>query len=240
MKIVIILSLLYSSLSYCADIVLVTPDSLPYTSPKRDGLLDLIYREAFKRINLSVEIQRMPGERSLIEANNGSVDGDAFRIGGLTSKYENLIQVDESVLIYECVAFTKKKNIRVKNWQGLTPYNVAFMNGWKIFEENIKNTKSIIKVTNTKSLFQMLEMDRVDVIAHGKLDGLYLMREYGIYQVRAMSPPLARKKMYLYLNKKHDQVAKDLAIAIRSMKEDGTYSRILEDILSELELKKIK
>ena len=45
--------------------------------------------------------------------------------------------------------------------------------------------------------------------------------------------PLKDVDMYLYLNKKHEAVVPRLAKALRDMKVDGTYNKIIFELLAE-------
>jgi len=119
-------------------IELSAADGPPYSTPGGEGVADLIVREAFRRAGVPVRVLYAPSERSLTNANEGIVDGEYLRISGLVSKYPNLVMVPEPICEYEFTAFTKKRGIRVAGWESLRPYNVGFITGWKILEENVR------------------------------------------------------------------------------------------------------
>ncbi|MDZ7760731.1 MAG: hypothetical protein U5L00_10805 [Desulfovermiculus sp.] len=48
-------------------------------------------------------------------------------------------------------------------------------------------------------------------------------------QTGMLEPPLASRNMYLYMHKKHRHLVELLAGALRRMKQDGTYARIVTE-----------
>ena len=68
---------------------------------------------------------------------------------------------------------------------------------------------------------------RVDVVLYTRADGILLARELGLYSVAPLSPSLRDVDLYLYLNRKHEPLVPRLAQALREMKADGSYNRIL-------------
>ncbi|MDH5258964.1 MAG: transporter substrate-binding domain-containing protein, partial [Gammaproteobacteria bacterium] len=53
--------------------------------------------------------------------------------------------------------------------------------------------------------------------------------------INVLTPPLARKAMYIYLHKKHKELVTPLSKALLAMKNDGTYQKIFHQTLSGLE-----
>ena len=205
-------------------------DSPPFSTPDGRGLADRIVKEALKRHGIEVKTVILPSERSLINANEGVVDGDYIRTEGVQHTYKNLIMVPESVCDYEFTAFTKKPGVKLTSWADLSRYQVAFITGWKIFENNVKSTKSLTKVKNADALFELLANDRTDVVLIERKQGEMLVRKHRLENVRAINPPLAVRKMYLYLNSKHSALAPGIARQLLSLKQGGFIDRTLEDV----------
>jgi polar amino acid transport system substrate-binding protein len=217
-------------------LVITTSVGPPESNESDTGLYDLILREAFSRINQRIDIEHLPSERALMNADSELTDGEFPRISGLDKLYPNLIQVPERLTDYEFVAFSNSKYHRIKmfSWDALQPYNVAIVRGWKILEKNIVNTRSLLRVKSQKLLFELLKNDRTDLIVYSRITGDYHIRLQGLEGVKALEPPLAVRKMYLYLNKKHEKIIEPLAQALRDMRKDGTYTEIKTKALEEL------
>ena len=196
--------------------------------------LEQLSQESLRRIGVDLKLVSLPSERSLTAANLGEVDGEGLRVGGLggpDGPYPNLIQVPERFVRISFVAFAKNATISLDNgWDSLKPYRIAFINGWKMFEANAQGARVVNKVDKSEQLFRMLDEGRVDLVLYTHADGLLLARNLGLTSVAPLSPALKEVDMYLYLHKKHQALVPKLTQAIRDLKADGSYNRILSAI----------
>ena len=199
----------------------------------RQALHDLS-KEAFRRIGVDFKLVSLPSERSLHSANLGEVDGEGLRIAGLSGQYPNLVQVPERYIGISFVAFARDATIRLdQGWESLKPHRVAFINGWKMFEANASGARSVSKVDKPEQMFLMLDSGRVELALYTRTDGVALARSMGLGAVAPLAPALKDVDMYLYLHKKHESLAPRLAQALREMKADGSYNRILAALKAE-------
>ena len=198
--------------------------SPPLSLPDQSGMLDRMLKEAFSRIGVEVLFVTLPSERSLMEAERGSIDGDNNRVAGLESRYPQLVQVPESNMSYEFIAFATQPGRAISGWAGLSSLHVAHVIGWKIFEDNV-NAPRVTKLPTAKQLFLFLQAGRAEVALFERIGGHYWLSQLGIKQGYAIEPPLAKREMYLYLNTKHADLVPALAKALRGMKEDGSHAQ---------------
>ncbi len=198
----------------------------PLSRSDNSGFVDQVITEAFKRIGIGINIQRLPVERSLTEANSGKADGEFVRIKGIDKLYPNMLLVPEEILQFEFVAFSRKHDIKLTNWQSLQPYNVGIVIGWKILEKNIINVKSRTDLRNTELLFKHLKRGRIDIAVYSKLLGMEVIQNLGFKDIHYHTPPLASHPMFLYMHKKHQALIPKLVEAIATMKQDGTFNKI--------------
>lgn len=198
-------------------------------APPVRTIFESVMKEAFKRNGLDVVVQAPPAERALQQANDGADDGDGPRIEGLSAKYPNLVMVPEKVIDTEFVAFTKSAKFEPTNWDSVKPYRVGVVTGWKILETNLAGSKSLEKVADAEALFRLLANDRIDVAVIGKLDGMSAIKKMNLTGITALSPPLVVKPMYLYLNKKHEDLVPKIDSALKQMKSDGTFKKIFDE-----------
>jgi len=196
--------------------------------------LALLTQEAFTRVGLSSKLVSMPSERSLQMANQGEVDGEGLRIAGLSQHYPNLVQVPERFIGISFVAFSRDAAINLNHgWESLKPYRVAFITGWKMFETHAAGAKVVNRVSTPEQMFHMLEDGRIDLALYTRTDGNALIRSLGLSSIAPLSPALKDVDMYLYLNKKHEALVPKIAQALREMKADGTYNKIMFSIVAE-------
>lgn len=210
-----------------ATLELSTSDAPPYSTPGGSGLADRIVLEAFRRTGVTIKLVAAPSERSLVNANLGIVDGEYLRIAGIEKMYPNLVMVPESICENEFTAFARDPAIKLKGWESLGPYSVGFITGWKLLEENVAKVKSLTKVKDDESLFDLLANGRVDIAIFDRRRGEAYLKHSRERGVRPLTPPLARRPMYLYLNRKHAALVPILAGALSQMKRDGSIRRIM-------------
>lgn len=197
-------------------------------TPRDRMVLELVSKEAFRRAGLMFKLDSNPSARSLDLANEGKIDGEGMRVGGLEEQYPNLVQVPERCSQVSFVAFARDASTKLpQGWSSLKPLRIAFINGWKLYEANVTSALSITKVDKPEQLFKMLDAGRVDIVLYTLADGTSLLKELGISGVVPIAPSLRDADMYLYLNKKHQTHVPRISQALREMKADGTYAKIL-------------
>ena len=198
----------------------------PFSTLAQDGFFDLLVKELFARIDIQVELIRLPAERALQMADDGYSDGEIPRIGGLSEQYPNLIAVSEPVIDYNFVAFVRKPAHERMSWQRLAGEDVGIIIGWKIYEERVPATAKITRVASPAQLLDLLSAGRIKFALYERYAGYHLLKEYHHNDMVECLPPLAVRPMFLYLHKKHAALIKPLATALRRMKEDGSWQRI--------------
>jgi len=212
-------------------LAITTSMTSPLSNEDQTGFYDQVIIEAFRRIEQPVVISHLPTERSITNANLGITDGEFPRISGLDNIYTNLILVPEAIDDFEFVAFTWRDDIQLTDWDSCKPYNVAIVRGWKILEANLAEVKSLLRVKNQDILFSLLAEHRVDIVVYSHFEGLEMIRKLGIESAWAIESPLAKRDMFLYLNKKHQALIPELTKQMRNMKLDGSYDRIRKNTL---------
>ncbi len=197
------------------------------STPAQDGMLDKIAKEAFQRIGIRIELPYLPTERSISAANDGLHDGELNRVKGLENIYPNLIRVDENMMDFEFVGFTKHASVEGGSWNRLQPFQLGIIKGWKILEANVGTFPHVTYFYSAEDLFNGLNLNRIDIVLYGKLMGFAVISEMGLENIKIITPPFASKKMYMYLHKKHQALIPELSHALRQMKQDGAYERIV-------------
>lgn len=213
---------------------LVTDDVYPRSTPDGRGFEDLILKEAFRRVGLDVRITPLPSERALINVNQGIDDGLFVKVAGVEAGYPNLVRVPEPVCDYEFAAFGRDPSLDITGYPSLAPLSIAFIRGWKNPEAATVGMKSVTRVKDDEALFEMLLHGRVDVIVYEALQGRVWIRNHGLKGIHRLGPPLAATEMYLYLNVRHGDLAPRLAAALKAMKADGTWRRIVDSVVGGL------
>jgi len=219
--------------AFAEGLVLNTANTYPRTAPDGSGFQDLIMKEAFRRIGVAVRIVQLPSERSLLNADAGIDDGVFVRVEGLSTLYPHLLMVPEPISAFEFAVFTRNPRLAVRDWQSLKPYHVGIITGWKILEKNIVGTRSLEMANNDESLFRLLQSSRVDLVVFDRLQGRAYLQKHNLRSVRILTPLLAKKDMFLYLHERHRGLIPPLTKALREMKADGSYQKLIDSVLVE-------
>jgi polar amino acid transport system substrate-binding protein len=211
-------------------LVLNDTNDPPYTTPDHSGFIDVVAGEAFRRVGVELRLIKLPAERGLINANEGSEDGDLVRIAGLEKLYPNLIRVPEKLVDWEFAAFSKDKTIP-STWSALQQHDVGLIKGWKIYEKAFAGSERVSAADDPAQLFQLLKINRIEVALYERRLGLALMKQQGLKDMHPLAPPLDTREMFIYLHRRHAPLAPKLAEALRAMKREGVYQRVYNEKL---------
>lgn len=226
----------FASAIYAAEpLRLNTGNRAPYTTEARDGFLDRLAAEAFRRAGSDARIQTYESsERAFLNADNGIDDGVALRIRGIEKLYANLVMVPESIIDNDFVACSLGMDVPTEDWNALAPYHVIHLVGWKIFELNLPAGTQATRVREASQMFYLLQQGRGDLVLYERWQALWWARQLGL-RIHILQPPLARQEMFFYLHKKHGPLVDKVAAALAEMKRDGSYKRIFDASLTALQ-----
>lgn len=192
-----------------------------------------VLKAAYAKLGVEFETSWLPPKRALLIASSGKSDGEISRIGSIAKKYPNLIKVKIPVNYIEGMAFIKNKSIIIKSWDDLMPLKVGVNRGI-IFTVNGTKGMNVQFVNSFSSLFQMLDIERVDVIISPRVIGLVQILKQDFKNVIINEPPLTRLNQYHYLHKRHSKLAARLESVLKRMKESGEIALIRSTYIEDL------
>ncbi len=205
------------------------------SNPEQTGMLDRLMHEAFGRLGWRARIVFNPTERSLADVNAGLADGELNRVEGMEKDFPNLVRVPEANMTMNFVAFARRP-YPIDGWQSIENLHIGIVRGWKILENNTRGFPHVVLVPTETELFTILHKDRIDVALYDQLTGHEQLSLRGLEGIRHLAPPLASREMFLYLHKRHAALAPAVAGALRAMKQDGTYDRIVREATAHLKM----
>jgi len=215
------------SVARAADsIVLVTPVNTVDTV-----ISEVIVREAYRRLGISVTIKKYPGERALRLADAGKVDGEVQRIDGIAKNYPNLIQIKPAINFIAGTVFTKAVKFQVEGWQSLRPYRIGYVRGIKFAERNTEGMNAL-PAKDYSNLIRMLDKGRVDIAVSPSVNGWYQIRKMGAEGISDLSPPIMKFDLFHYLHKKHAALAPRISEVFMQMKKSGELSAFRRRVVS--------
>jgi polar amino acid transport system substrate-binding protein len=202
----------------------------PFVQADGRGFTNVVAQEVFRRAGLELQIVTLPAERALRLADGGQLDGELGRIGGLEAQYPNLVRVPEPITEVRFAAFARDAGIPA-DLPALRLRTVGLVRGWKYLEQAMAGAEHVVTASDPEQLFRLLALGRVEVALYESTMGTALAASLGLSGVRRLEPPLARREVFTYLNRKHAALAPALAAAIRSVKRDGFYARARRELL---------
>lgn len=203
----------------------------PITTAKKDGVLDLVYQELSRRLNMTISIDSLENaERVLLNANSGLSDGDVGRVAGLEKRYPHLISIPVSIYHYEMIVLSKNVNFKVAGQESIMPYNIGLLRGWKILENLSIGAHSVTSLEEAEQVFTMLDKGRIDIALFEKSQAMPILKKMGLKDIKVLKPNLVEGDWYLYLNKKHKNLIPKITTELQKMHKDGTMKRISEKV----------
>ena len=236
-----------TALSILAVMVLVALVALP-TAYAREKLVfatfenagvtlvqEPVMREAYRRLGYEIEIRKFPGERALLMADQGHVDGELARLAAVREMYGNLIMVPESIHELRDVVITKNADFTLAGWESLEPYTVLSRRGYKYFEGKCREHQINYQLVNSfEDMVKILHAGRYDVGLVTMLDGLKTMKDMGIRDLRVIEPPLEIIPTYHFLHKKHKKLVPLVSEKLKELKKEGYIKKIENQVILEL------
>lgn len=192
-------------------------------------IAERIMREANRRLGITLVVHKLPGERTLLYANSGKMDGELYRKLGMDRQYPNLLIVPVPLQTYEIVIFSRGTSFAVSGWESLRPYSLGFVRGIKIIQENTRGMR--VEAVPTMSLaFEKMMMGRTDLVLGNRASGMAVIKLMRIDGITVLEPELASFPVYHYLNKKYEGLVPRLATVLRQMQADKTIERIQKSL----------
>lgn len=194
-----------------------------------------VLKEAYKRINIEIIIEKYPAARALQYSNAGHTDGELFRVGDINKKYSNLLMIPVPINTLEGLAFSKQVRLTASGWHSLKPYKVGIRRGIKFSEKGVHSVEGIYTqvVARNEQLFRLLEAGRVDIIILARLNGLETSKKLQIPSGSLLTKTVEDYPLYHYLHKKHRHLVPEITATLIEMKKEGLIKKIREDFITE-------
>ncbi len=201
-----------------------------------------IYREAFRRLDIPLQISVLPLQRLTIVADQGAIDGDVARTHGYAANHPDLVRVEEPVYDSVWALFAVNPTLELDALPSLAnrPWRATYLRGVGICERALKPLvppERLSDVTSDTQGFTMMRLGRTDVHCTADLSAINLQ-----YTAEFSDLPITRKvaeigsfPLHPYVHRKHADLAPRLATVLRQMKADGLLERYRQEAFREVE-----
>ncbi|EGB15813.1 hypothetical protein DND132_2610 [Pseudodesulfovibrio mercurii] len=216
-------------LAACLGLCLLWATPGPARGPYRIGYAPgaHIHVEAMERLKavygragLPVEFVPLPQKRSLVQAVDGVIDGDAGRIPDLDVQYPSLIRVDVKLLDLNGAAYVVGRQ-RLGDYRPelLDVLRVGAVRG-VLWAERVMAGRRLEQVNNYETLFGMLLEGRIDMAlaSRSSAEVVFNGDRARYARIRRLDPVVYQVPFYHYVNMKNADIVPLLEKALRELR----------------------
>ncbi|WP_421870079.1 hypothetical protein [Motiliproteus sp.] len=197
----------------------------PFSDQEGRGQVDLLLKEAFRRIDQRAVVEIYPENRALMLADSGRVDGHFLRTAQVDELHPNLIRVPVPVYRSSYHAYSLQPDFKIDGWEGLKDHQVTYPAGWQVFDSRAALFGSVVPLHDDVQLSQLVRLGNLDVLLYED-QALTLLLGPGLRQHLHRSEVLLERHLYLLLNKQHQALIEPLARVLKQMQQDGSWARL--------------
>ncbi|CAH0537683.1 substrate-binding periplasmic protein [Vibrio marisflavi] len=234
------ISIFFSIHTQAEPLKIVTLEYPPYifdNKGKVDGMATKVVQEVFRRLDQPIEIEILPWARSIHYLRAGRAD--AIYTIFKTQERMQFADYSEQILFQQSIALftTKDRSISFDgNIEGLADYSFCVVIGvsyGEIFDKAVKSGK-LDKIFETRSANQCLQLllrGRVDIWVNNYFGALAIANsESQLSKLKTIAPSIQSTASYIAFSKlnDHQDMRDKFDQALTTMKQDGTYKKIIE------------
>jgi polar amino acid transport system substrate-binding protein len=183
---------------------------------------EIILTDVYRRAGLEMKVSRMPGQRAIMEAASGRVDGEIMRIWSYGIEHPQLVRVPTSYYFLETMAFYKKgSDAEVNSVEDLAKYSVLKVRGVKHTNAITKGLTKVYNYDNTEAMLRALDEDRNNVAITHRGDGIFAIQKHGLKNIDSSEFPMFSFPLYHYVFKEKRHLVDKIDRIILAMKATG-------------------
>ncbi|RDE19554.1 hypothetical protein DV711_11735 [Motiliproteus coralliicola] len=206
----------------------------PFSAQDGRGQVDLLLKEAFKRLDRQAEVEIYPEQRGLMLADGGHVDGHFLRTSSVDELYPNLIRVPVPIYRSSYYAYSLDPDLQIADWEDLKGHQVTYPAGWQVFDSRSEYYGSAVPLHDDGQMAQLIRLQIFDVLLYED-QALSLLLEPELRQRLQRSAVLLESNLYLLLHHRHQSQIAPLAKVLRQMQQDGSWSTLCPECQRSLE-----
>lgn len=188
----------------------------------------LLITEIYKKLNIDVTIEALPGKRASKLSSSGVKDGEIMRIFSYGSENPMQIRVPTPYYQLKTMAFIKKGNaIVINSIEDLKKYRLVKVRGVKHTDNITKGLANVYDVNDTETMMAFINKGRADIALTSCVDGKLVLKRKGITGVIPIDKPLAVLPLFNYIHKDHKNIIAKVDAVIKEMTSSGEMDAII-------------
>ena len=186
--------------------------------------------EIYKRAGLTAKIEPSPPARNTEKVLKNQIYGEVARVGPYFDKNPSLIKVEPAYYYLVTSAFVKSdRAIVVNSPKDLHKYRVGIIRGVAHGAVATEGVPKLVIVNSVEQLFEMLELNRIDVAVDVHINGLDMIRRMKLKDIQLIAD-LAKKDFYNALIPSKADLAPRISKVIKEMVASGELSRMIKKV----------
>ena len=187
----------------------------------------LVMNNIYERLGHEMKLIRFPGKRALVQANEGSVDGELIRVKSVESQLPNLVRIPVVIGHIKGMALSLKDSPEIVGKEGLVDKRIGILRGVELTNRITTNLSRQV-LNSIDSLFQSLLVGRVDVVLFPELDAKkYLADNQLAQQIKIHREPIITVPLYHYLHKNKPTLIQQVTQTLEKLKTNGELDAII-------------
>ncbi|NRD74902.1 hypothetical protein HQQ94_17105 [Shewanella sp. VB17] len=194
---------------------------------------ELIYRDAFARLNIDFSYIILPMIRASRMADLGRIDGEMGRYEGYGAAHPNLVRINEPISVFNISAYAYNSSIKIDSWQDIknSQYKIEYYRGSQFMHERLTQYVNSDRLSDSSSRSESLRKlirGRIDIYIETNevVNELLSTPEFINVNIQMLTQ-LETHPVYGYLHQRHNDLALKLADIFRQMKVEGKFDAYL-------------
>ena len=188
-----------------------------------------VLRIAYQRLGITLTFLLVPNLRTKSLLENHEVDGMVYRFSD--KPLSNLVKVSVPITAEDFCVYAVNKKFTVNGYQSLRPYSIGYLNGAKIFDENLRDFQ-IETAPNEESLLRKLAAGRTDLVIESRAS-LCTVKKLGLTNIMMLEPSVDKVFGYHWLARNHQEIVPKIEQILKEMTHDGTIKKIQKQVWAE-------
>lgn len=189
---------------------------------RRNEQAHTLLSRAYAYLGLAFDVIYLTPNRSIQEVENGTADGELLRSRLLGDHFTEIVRVDVPVLSMPIYAYTSDLRFRDHTLDEMKNLRVGHVAGALFAEKAVAGFLNVTKVEDPEVLFDMLQLQRIDIAIAAENPGDLLMEAADEGTIYRVGDRLMAVDFYHYLNRRHKSLVPLLEeILVRMNKDQG-------------------
>ncbi|MBC3860609.1 transporter substrate-binding domain-containing protein [Undibacterium jejuense] len=185
-----------------------------------------VLRAAYQRMGIGITFLLVPNLRTKTLLENHEVDGMSYRFSD--APIQNLVKLSVPITSEDLCVYTVDKKFVVNGYQSLRPYSIGYLNGARIFDDNLKEMRTET-APSEESLLRKLSAGRTDLVVESRAS-LCTAKKLGLNNVVMLEPSLESVLGYHWLSPAHQNLIPKLEQILKEMAREGTIKKIQRQV----------